>query len=1629
MWPRTPLRGTSLSPFHGTHRDRNPHGRTRRRPHLEILEQRQLLNGTPGPITVNIGGPYVGKAQSSVQFSACASDPAHPNAKFTYNWNFGDGTTGTGASPVHTYALDGIYSVSVKAQEPNGASGTATTAPSIWPVANAGANLAGNEGATISFQGSTIGGNLSDHWDFGDGSTADGTLTPSHVYADNGTYTVTLTATDAYGMSSQSSLVATIANVPPTAQVAGASSGYVGSPLGFSASATDPSPIDQAAGFTFNWNFGDGTTGTGATATHTYTTAGTYTVSVTATDKDGGTSAPATQSVNVVSVLTVSAGSNFSGNEGASVTFQGSVTGGTAPYTYSWNFGDGTTASGSLTPSHTYADNGTYTAVLWVIDSAGYSGSGSVVATINSVPPTASISSPSQGTAGAPVSFTASATDASPADQAAGFTYTWNFGDGTTCSGSNPSHTYALDGIYTVTVTATDTDGGQGQATTVVDIYPSVSAGLDPTVSEGQTVNFVGTTAGSSSLSYHWNFGDGGTADGTLTPSHVYTEHGTYTATLTATDTVYGFSSSSSIPMTVLDVAPTVTLNAPSQGTAGAPVSFTATASSPSPIDQAAGVTYAWSFGDGGTGSGANASHAYSSAGTYTVSVTATDIDGATSYPATATLTIASSGSLAVSAGGNITTDAGATVTFAGAVSGGTGPYTCSWNFGDCTPTGNTATFVQTDTTTQGNWMGAYGTAGYNVIGSNSSYPSYATVTPSGQSLWTWAATTSDVRGLQIPGSTSRIAACWYSSASFMVDVNLTDGLVHPVSLYAMDWDSTSRSERIDLLDGSGAVLDTRTIASFSGGEYVTWNISGHVQFKVTMLAGANAVISGLFLGAAVSGCNTPTPSHNYSNPGTYTATLTATDSAGHSGSSSAVVTVNNVAPTVTLNAPSSGTVGAAMSFTAIAADVSPADQAAGFTYNWTFGDGTTGTGASPTHTYTVAGTYTVSVTATDQYGATSQAATASLQITQVVSHVYYVSPNPTSGSGTLSNPFGMPDLTNTTNPSVYTPGAAFAALQPGDTLCFRAGTYNVPNGPGGYTTQMWGPLVSGTASAPITIAAYPGETVNIVYGNTGQPFFGTSYPQRSYVRFIGFTIYPHDPSIPCGPGFVISGTSNEVAYCEIIGNANIGTITTNHPGISVEYSTSGWFHHNNIHGYNGTYGQGIELYDSTLNIIEDNYLHDNDTGIVDKDSGPTLATGGNKNTYRRNWLTNNVSLQFAGNMNGASDHWALYYIYDNVWEGPGGIFLGGYDVSSQVYNNLDIITNNAGAMRFDDHSYLLNAWNNITLFGSGTHYGFWDGYATDPFPGSGSTTLLSYYDYNVYDGTPQYLFPNGTFTLAQMQSNGYENHAYVDSDTNIFLDQTNYVLMPAYQTAGRYGDPVGPRYPVAQIRNTSRYGPGALNTGSSPSITQQPQNQTVTAGGAATFSVQVSGSGLLYQWLRSNDGGNTWLTIQGANATTFTIPTVSTTDNGAIVRCLVSSVGGSAWSSSAMLAVTSAAAAAVPSTMMQPSNQTMTVVAASPAPQPTVQPVSELVGPESGSAAGISPSSQVAMALGSPSSSTAPRRARRVVKVASHRSRGTGVHPIVHRSKLTDAGSPPSTQAELYSKHALFAPSRFGRR
>jgi uncharacterized delta-60 repeat protein len=166
-------------------------------------------------------------------------------------------------------------------------------------------------------------------------------------------------------------------------------------------------------------------------------------------------------------------------------------------------------------------------------------------------------------------------------------------------------------------------------------------------------------------------------------------------------------------------------------------------------------------------------------------------------------------------------------------------------------PASATASFVKLDTTTGGSWKGVYGLDGYAVINDSASAPVYGTAMPAGVSSYTWAASTSDVRGLQKGASPNdRIAACFYSSGTFSIDLHFNDMNTHQVAFYFLDWDFYGpRNQQVDILDpNTGVLLDSREVSSFAGGQYLVWNLSGHVIVRITNLkSGSNAVLSAIF--------------------------------------------------------------------------------------------------------------------------------------------------------------------------------------------------------------------------------------------------------------------------------------------------------------------------------------------------------------------------------------------------------------------------------------------------------------------------------------------------------------------------------------------------------------------------------------------------------------------------------------------------------------------------------------------------------------------------------------------------------------------------------------------------------------
>jgi hypothetical protein len=172
-------------------------------------------------------------------------------------------------------------------------------------------------------------------------------------------------------------------------------------------------------------------------------------------------------------------------------------------------------------------------------------------------------------------------------------------------------------------------------------------------------------------------------------------------------------------------------------------------------------------------------------------------------------------------------------------------------------PPSGSATFVTSDTTTQGNWQGLYGADGYRLAQGPASLPGYVQVNVSGQGDYTWASSTSDPRALQKPGQADRLAATWYTLNSFTIDINLSGSQTRQVALYLLDWDNAgARSQRLEVLDaGTGQVLDTRTASSFVNGQYLVWTLGGHVQIRITNLAGPSiaAAVSGIFFGGTAT--------------------------------------------------------------------------------------------------------------------------------------------------------------------------------------------------------------------------------------------------------------------------------------------------------------------------------------------------------------------------------------------------------------------------------------------------------------------------------------------------------------------------------------------------------------------------------------------------------------------------------------------------------------------------------------------------------------------------------------------------------------------------------------------------------
>ena len=176
------------------------------------------------------------------------------------------------------------------------------------------------------------------------------------------------------------------------------------------------------------------------------------------------------------------AGEDQAGNEGQAIQFNGSYNDpgllSIQAVTIAWDFGDGVTATGTLTPSHAYADDGAYTVTLTITDELGGAGTDTLLVTVNNVAPALTPIADQSVIAGQPLTLTAVYADPGLLDtQTAvvawgdGITETINLAAGTQVVPLE--HTYDTAGTYTASVTLTDDDGGQDAATFTVEVTPA----------------------------------------------------------------------------------------------------------------------------------------------------------------------------------------------------------------------------------------------------------------------------------------------------------------------------------------------------------------------------------------------------------------------------------------------------------------------------------------------------------------------------------------------------------------------------------------------------------------------------------------------------------------------------------------------------------------------------------------------------------------------------------------------------------------------------------------------------------------------------------------------------------------------------------------------------------------------------------------------------------------------------------------------------------------------------------------------------------------------------------------------------------------------------------------------------
>ena len=530
-------------------------------------------------------------------------------------WDLGNGSVSTKQNPSGVYINPGTYTVKLRVKNLSGQDSIVkTNYITVYAKPTVDFSTQPSTGCvplTVSFKDMSNAGSGTIQnwvWDFGDGTSAID-QNPVHTYTQPGTYSVSLFVINNFGC--QQSVIKTSSILAADSVKADFTYNYTSvcnppTTVNFTNTSTSSSPL------TYQWDFGDGNQSTQTNSSDTYLTTGNYNVTLVATNTTGCSDTM----IQPISIGNVKA--DFSMPPGAcineAIVLQDSSS--PAPISATWDFGDGNTGTG-LSVTHTYTALGTYQ----ITYKASFGGCSSIVTKTIDVTnkPIAGFSSASVLKSCLPpltVQFDNSSLNAA--------NYIWDFGDGTSATGTSPQHTYTISGAFTVKLIAIGIGGCSDTISKVNFVrinQPKITSfsGFPFHGCAPSTVPFkANVTSAEAIATYLWDFGDG-TTSSQGTPTHVYSTVGTYKVSLTVT-TVSGCTDSYTLNSAVVIAArPTANFSAtPLNACASEAVSFK---------DLSTGTVdgWYWVFGDGTSGTQQSPLHKYQDTGFFSVKLVASN--------------------------------------------------------------------------------------------------------------------------------------------------------------------------------------------------------------------------------------------------------------------------------------------------------------------------------------------------------------------------------------------------------------------------------------------------------------------------------------------------------------------------------------------------------------------------------------------------------------------------------------------------------------------------------------------------------------------------------------------------------------------------------------------------------------------------------------------------------------------------------------------------------------------------------------------------------------------------------------------------------------------------------------------